>query len=259
MKRLVIAIATLLTACGGSTGSHLSTWSAVASGPADATGTSLTFTNAKGADVVLTRAFLYVGDIYLNEVNPNSGVGVQPCISPGTYAGEVFGGLEVNLLSSQPQPFPTPGEGTENRALTAEVWLTGGDVNASDDTTVIFDVAGTATQAGTTYPFSGRVTIGDNRAITPTNPAEPGSSPICLQRIVTPISVDMVLAQGGTLVMQIDPSQIFDAVDFSKLVPDDADPTQFVIPDTSVGIGAAVFRGLQRTDSVYSFTFMGGQ
>jgi hypothetical protein len=251
----LIVLAVTLTACGGTTGSHLSTWSATASGPADANGTTLEFTNEKGADVELTRAFLYVGAVYFNEVHQNSAVSSQQCIASGNYAGEVFGGLEVDMLSPAPQPFPTPGEGTENPALTAQVWLTGGDVNASDDTTIILDVAGTATQDAIAYPFTGRVTIGENRAVSPTNPAEPGASPICLQRIVTPISVELTFKQGGTLAMQIDPRGILAEVDFSKLTPAADDPTQFVIPDTNVGPGAAVFRGLQRVNDVYTFSF----
>ena len=198
----------------------------------------------------------------MNQEVVNSGAGPEPCIAPGTYAGEVFGGFAVDLLSATPQPFPNEGQGTENEAHTAAVWLTGGDINATDDATVIFDVAGTATQAGTVYPFSGQVTIGENRALAPSDAALPGSSPICLQRIVTPIDVDIVLRQGGTLALQVDTRAIFADVDFSKLVASPNDPSQLIIPDTNVGIGAAVFRGLQSHTDVYSFTYIdadGGQ
>ncbi|MBC7794408.1 MAG: hypothetical protein H7Z43_11950, partial [Clostridia bacterium] len=209
----------------------------------------LQFTNKRGAEVTLERAYLHVGAVYLNELVPATGAGVQPCISSGIYAGQAFANLDVDLLTSSPQHFPDPGQGTENRARTAEVWLTGGDINATEDATVIFDIAGTSVQDAIAYPFEGEITIGSNRAVTPANSAEPGASPICQQRIVTPIAVDFTANDGGRLHLAIDPRAVLADVDFSRL-------TGTEIPDTNDGVGAAVFRGLQRDAGVYSFTWL---
>jgi hypothetical protein len=191
----------------------------------------------------------------LNQSVPASGAAAGPCISPGIYLGQVFGPLDVDLLSPAGVPFPSSGQGTEIRARTAEVWLTGGDVNASADSTVILDVAGIAVQSGLPYPFTAAVTIGANRTPQVTNPAMPGASPICHQRIVTPILVDITPRDGGVLALQIDPRQMFDSVDFAQATKVADDPPMYQIPDGSDGPGGALFKGLTANFGVYSFTF----
>ena len=67
----------------------------------------------------------------------------------------------------------------------------------------------------TTLGFSGTLTIGANRVTKPTNAAEPGSHPLCKERIVTPIPADVTPQNGGTLVVRIDPRQLLAAVNFT--------------------------------------------
>src|SRR5207245_11274119 len=98
----------------------------------------LSLDTSAGYHVSLTRALLHVGAVYLNESNPNPGAGPAPCVLPGIYVAEVFGPVTVDLLSPLLQSFPALGEGTETAAKTAEVWLTGGDVNAQTDLTALF-------------------------------------------------------------------------------------------------------------------------
>ena len=50
--------------------------------------------------------------------------------SPGIYTAEELSPLDVDVLSTTPQAFPSPATGTDDEARTGEVWLTGGDVNA---------------------------------------------------------------------------------------------------------------------------------
>jgi hypothetical protein len=252
MKRLIV-LALVVTGCGGTTGSALVSFSATASGPADATGGALAFTSGFGADVVLTLARLHLGAVYLNQSVPASGAAAGPCVSPGIYVGEAFGPLDVDLLSPTAQPFPVRGEGTQTAARTAEVWLTQGDVNADTDSTVILEVAGTAQQGGQPYPFTGAVTISANRKANVTSPALPGASPICHQRIVTPILVDLTPTNGGTLHLQVDPRPMFDGVDFTALGA--AGVPSYVIPDDSAGAGGALYRGLHANACVYTFTW----
>ncbi len=254
MKPLTLLML-LAAGCGGSTGSALVTFGATASGPADATGGPLSFTSGYGAQVTLTSATLYIGAVYLNQSVPVSGAASEPCISPGIYVGQVFGPVDVDLLSPSPQQFPTRGEGTQTAAKTAEVWLTSGDVNAAGDSTVILDVEGTAVQSGQTFPFTAAVTIGSNRQIPVTNPALPGANPICHQRIVTPILVDITPTNGGTLVLEIDPRPMFNAVDFTTLTKVSDAPVQYQIPDTNAGQGGALFKGMEANYGVYTFTW----
>jgi hypothetical protein len=252
MKPLLV-LTLLATGCGGTTGSALVTFSATASGPADATGGPLAFTSGFGADVVLTRARLHLGAVYLNQSVPTSGAAAGPCVSPGIYVGEVFGPLDVDLLSPTAQPFPVTGEGTNTAAKTAEVWLTGGDVNADTDGTVILDVAGTTQQGGQPYPFTGSLTISANRKANVTTPALPGASPICHQRIVTPILVDLTPTNGGTLNLRVDPRPMFNGVDFSTLGAPGA--SSYLIPDDGSGAGGALYRGLHSNSGVYAFSW----
>ena len=263
-----LALLALVFAGCGTTGSALVSFKAAASGPTDATGGPLPFsyvaipatgtTPAVTAQVTLTKAALHVGAVYLNQSVPLSGAGAEPCILPGIYVAQAFGSIDVDLLSPEPQPFPVQGEGTQTEAKTAEVWLTGGDVNAQEDPTVILDVAGTAVEGGQTYPFSGIVTIGSNRAKQATNPAAPGANPICRQRIVTPILVDITPTEGGMLALQIDPRPMFNNVDFSAsgaLKQVSSSPPQYQIPDSNTGAGKALYAGMFASSGIYQFTW----
>jgi hypothetical protein len=178
-------------------------------------------------------------------------------VLPGTYVAEVFGPVTVDLLSPALQPFPALGEGTETEARTAEVWLTGGDVNAPEDPAVILDVAGTAAKGGSSYPFQGTVTISSNRAIPALSPALPGSNPICKQRVVTPILVDLTPTSGGVLTLRVDPRGMFQTVDFSTLSAAPGSATELQIPDTNAGAGASLFKGLLSNAGVYQFSWSG--
>lgn len=247
MRRAVLGAgltALLVLGCGGTTGSGLVTFTAQIGGPVDATGGPLTFQTGFGDTVTLTKARLTVGAVYLNEAVPTSGAGSTSCVLPGIYVAEAFGPVTVDLLSPELTAFPTPGEGTQTEAHTAELWLTGGDVNAADDPTVILDVAGTVTRGTASHPFEGQVTIGQNRAVPVVNPAFPGAHPICKQRIATPLSVDLTPTPEGTLTVRIQPRGLFQAVNFSTLQPASGASDVLLIPDTNVGAGQALFKGL---------------
>ncbi|HEY2027900.1 MAG TPA: hypothetical protein VGH20_01715 [Myxococcales bacterium] len=253
MKRLAILLVLALAGCGGTTGSALVSFTTQVGGPTDAVA-PLAFDNSQGFHVSLTRARLRLGAVYLNSSVPTSGSADTSCVLPGIYVAEDFGPLTVDLLSPFLQPLPARGEGTESPATTAEVWLTGGDVNAPSDQTVILDVAGTATKGSASFPFQGTVTISDNRKIPITSAGLPGSNPICKRRIVTPISVNLTPTDGGTLTLRIDPRGIFRSVDFAQITPTQGSPT-LQIPDTAVGAGGQLFDGLRSNSGVYQFSW----
>ena len=253
MKRLIV-VASLAAACGGTTGSALVTFNAAASGPADAAGGPLTFTTRAGAQITLTKASLHIGAVYLNQSRPASGAATEPCILPGIYVAEALGPLDVDLLSPAPQPFPATGEGIQTQAVTAEIWLSSSHINALNDAPVILDVAGTAIQAGQTVPFTSQVTIGARRLPTSTTPAQPSANPICHQRIVTPIRIDITPTNHGTLALRIDPRPMFDTVDFSTAVIP-AGGTTYSIPDDGSQAGEPLFKGMVANSGVYSFTW----
>jgi len=244
-----------LGGCVGSTGGDLFEFDAYARGHADATAP---FVNGKGYTVTLARAHVRLGGVYLNRAVPTSVSSNTSCTLAGVYVAEVTSPLEVDALSPEPQPFPARGEATADVARTGEVWLTGGDVNNPDDATVILDVAGNAERDGTSAAFEGQLTIGENRA-EPAPPEEPGQRPICKERIVSPIVVDVTPARGDKLVLTIDPRSMFANVDFSELEPGDDGNLQFDDdPNTATPASTNLYVGLRATSSVYDFAFERG-
>ncbi|MFT3713490.1 MAG: hypothetical protein QM817_38020 [Archangium sp.] len=217
MRATVLSLL-VFTGCVQTTGGDLVSFKAQASGdPAVVNGGPLQFTTPSGFDVTLDRARLTIGAVYLNQQNPQNYSLESSCIQTGIYSGEVRGGLTLDALSPTPIDFPVAGNGTTAQTLAAELWLTGGDIAAESDSTVLLDVAGTATNAGGSFPFEGAFTISGNRVIPPRNPALPGSNPLCRQRIVSPISFDAVLSEGATVKLVVDPRAWFESVDFSGL------------------------------------------
>jgi hypothetical protein len=260
MTRSLACLALVLSACVQTTGGALVSFDAIAQGdPAVVDGGPLTFTSPAGFEVTLTRARLTVGALYLNQQNPQSYTLEQSCIQDGIYSGEVRGGLTVDALSPLPQPFPTRGNGTDAQTLAAELWLTGGDIDADTDRTVLLDVAGTATRGAETFPFEAQLTISGNRVTPPRNPALPGSNPLCRQRIVSPIPFEARLAEGSQVALRVDPRAWFDAVDFSTLTRTSDSPLAYrFIDDQSSSSQAdkALFAALRSAVGPYRFELL---
>lgn len=233
-----------ISSCIGSTGGDVFAFDAFIQGRGGAT-----FETGRGYAVTLTRAKLHVGAVYLNRARQTSVSAGTECTLAGIYVAEVPGGADVDLLSSERTPFAVEGRATRDLAQTGELWLAGDDVNAIADTTVVLDVAGVATKDAEEFPFEGRITIGASRVAAPTNPALPGSKPICKERIVTPIAVDLTPRDGGSLVVTVDPAAFFANVDFAALEggtfrDDDGDAPS-----------RALYAGLHASAGAYSFAW----
>jgi hypothetical protein len=224
MRARIAALATLVcAACVGQTGGQTVRFQVAAAGPVDAAaGQPLAF-DSGGFSVVLDKATVHVGGVYLVQTGSISGGQVTGCYlaENGTYVLQETSPLDVDLLSPTPQPFPALGLGvTDPPPLIGQVWLTGGHINDATDTTPILVIAGTATKNGASYPFTGSITIGSNHQTASVRPA--GGDPICKERIVTPIRPAPAIEQQGGLLLRIDPRLYFVNVDFSALPPDAA-------------------------------------
>lgn len=241
-----IALCAALAACG-TTGGDLVAFDVAAQGIPDAAAID----NALGWHVQLSRATLHIGAVYLNLAVPISGSQETTCILPGIYTAEELYGLDVDVLSTERQLFPQRASGTDDEARSGEVWLTGGDVNADHDATAIADLVGIAARGGQAMPFSARITISSaNRGIPPSNPALPSQHPICKQRIVSPIPIDLRPHDGGTLVITVDTQQWFANVDFSLL------PGQGVFPDDNSNAASQnLFTGLRAATTTFQLAF----
>ncbi|HEX4515561.1 MAG TPA: hypothetical protein VH054_18570 [Polyangiaceae bacterium] len=251
MKAIASFAVVLVAACIGTTGGQIVDFPAAAAGAADATSPFLfdeTTIAGHTWHVTLTTATLHIGAAYLDQALPISGAGDTNCILPGTYTAEVLGtssdggldGLDVDLLSPTPQLFPSPGHGTTAPALAAQVWLTGGDVNAITDDTKILVVAGSASDdGGATFPFEGTITIGNNRV---PSDVTTGANPPCKQRIVSPIGTTTSVQTTGGLLLRVDAKALFTNVDFSQLTKfsstygfsDDPTSTEYTQPSINL-------------------------
>jgi hypothetical protein len=238
--------------CQNTTGGARINFRAAAAGPDLAPVDVATFLNLLDFDVTLTKAILHVGAIYLNEnANISTADDQFGCYGGGRDVGQVLGGLDVDILSRDPQPFPVVGEGTQSRARAAAVWLTGTQrVDQVDDPQVILDVAGIAQRAGQRYPFEGKLHIGGNRVVPPQTPATPGVNSICKQRIVAPIPTDIRLTEGGLLLLRIDPFDVFKVTDFSQLP---GGPLLYRFSDRADNLADQNVYGNLRTSSTYRF------
>jgi hypothetical protein len=218
VRGLIASLACAFVSCEGTTGYDLVTFYAAGVGPKDASKGQPYVFASEGFTVTLTQATLHVGAVYLDQSVPSSGGGPEPCTLPGTYVGEVRGGVDIDLTSPELQGSSVTGDGSTIPAAVGQVWLTGdGDVNDPSDQTPILAIAGTAVKGGASYPFSGKFVIDSSCFPAPPSTTLPGASPICLTRIVTPILTRVALAQSGTLVLRVDPNALFLGVDFSQL------------------------------------------
>lgn len=218
---LVVTLAIVaVVACNGTTGDQLIGFSAYASG---APGAAQPFP-AGNVTIQLTSAKMHIGAVYFDESPPGTGFDGPECIASGTYAAQVPGPVDVDLLSSAPQEFAVYGNGTADLALSWEIWLTDDNVGVDDlngpNLTPIVQLQGIATDAqGRAASFGAVVTINSaNRSKGSSDPAQPGLDPLCKLRVVQ-IPVDFAFFQGGTLDMTVDPrvwfSQQSDPIQFS--------------------------------------------
>jgi hypothetical protein len=162
----------------------------------------------------------------------------------------------VDALSEERQAFPVKGSGTTEPSRAAEVWLSSGNIHAAHDATVVLEVVGEATKDGVRWPFEAKLTIGENRATPPSNPALPGSNPICKQRIVTPIPVQLKLQNQGLLMVKVQPSAWFDKVEFSELSQVSEEPLLYRFKDEAAGQpDNALYAGMRANVGPYSFLF----
>jgi hypothetical protein len=256
------AFALALAACNDTTGQSIVSFTGRAGGAAfDAT---TPFTTGSGYTVTLTKAQFHLGAVYLNQYNPESGAGTMPCVLDGIYVAQLFGPVDLDLLSPSMVTFPQPGSGTEALAHTAQIFLLEGDINAPDSTEPVLELAGTAQKGTMSWPFSATVTIGENRLPQVNDVSEPGANPICAQRIVTPIEPvggSITPTNGGELTLGVDVRHMLDGVDFVYLTDGDtpAPAPPYVIPDELGNtVSDQLFAGLRSEANVYAISYAQG-
>jgi hypothetical protein len=244
-------------ACVGTTGGDVVDFEAAAAGPIDAhAGAALDFSTSLGWQVHLTTARLHVGAMYLVENQSVSGGQSTSCILPGTYVAQVTEGLDVDLLSSTPQSFPVLGHGTTLLALAGQVWLTQGPVDSAEQpaNAPILTLNGSATRATDVRPFSAKVTISASNRL-PDASASPFASPICKQRVVSPILTSVQVEEHGGLLLRVDPRLLFVNVDFGALTLAIGGQTYEFSDDSSDQPSANLYQNLHAAGGLYTFSW----
>lgn len=264
------ALSLLGAGCIGSTGGAIVTFPAAAHGVAragaqsradgDHTSDPFEFETKSGWSVSLTRASVAVGALYLSAARPLQNVRESACYAPALYVGEVRSPRVVDALDPTPQPFPTLGDGIADRALSGEIWLgSTAAIDAETDKTVVLSVAGTARKAGTVIPFKGEFTISSNRKKPPQSTAQPGSNPLCQQRIITPIFVDFTVSDakaGAGLDLEVDPRAFFQAVAFDELpAPLAAGEPRLFIDKEEGQPSTSLYQGFRANSGPWTFRF----
>ena len=230
MGRFFVCLAlSLFAACNGTTGDHLITFSAFARGAVGAAEPFITYDQRGNATyrVQLLKAQMHIGAVYFDESPPSTGFDTPECITPDIYAAQVPGGVEIDLLSTTPEPFGASGNGSADVAQSWDLWLTSGDVNGPNLGVHIIDLNGVATRLsdGKAFSFGSIVTInpvtgdvGGARLMHATNPNLPGQYPICKERILAiGLTPPLPFFQGGTLMVTIDPRVWFNnPIDFAN-------------------------------------------
>lgn len=248
---VVATFGAVLVGCMGTTGGDVVRFDAAVAGPADVTDHALAFTSGRGLPIRLTKATLSLGAVYLNRTKPIPVAQEKTCILPGTYVGEVLGGASVDLLSGVPVSFPAGGSGTNEAAVTGEIWLTRGDVNAVDDRSLVAVVEGEVVFGGNARPFRGSISFGANRRSGAVDPARPGADAPCKERIVSPIPTALTLQNGGRLVLRVDPRAWFATVPFDDLIETSGVLT---FDDANTNISSMnLADGLRAAQGVYAF------
>ncbi|HEX3775597.1 MAG TPA: hypothetical protein VHV51_14090 [Polyangiaceae bacterium] len=244
--------------CVGTTGGNVVDFDAAASGPTGAgAGAPLDFSNSLGWQIELTTAKLHVGAIYLVQTQPTSGAQGTDCILPGTYVAQVTDGLDVDLLSGEAQPFPVRGHGTTELALSGQVWLTQGPVDEAEQPAnlPILSLEGSATRAGEVRPFSAALTISSSNRLPNASTSE-FASPICKQRVVSPILTAVQIEERGGLLLRVDPRLFFVNVDFGALTLG-PDGVNFVFADDSSDQPSAnLYQNLRASGGLYTFSWV---
>ena len=258
---LTAILVAVLAGCADPAGPQRVRFAVEAAGPARDAAQALTFTTDQGWSITLSEARVALGPLYLNTLAPLEGDRRSPIrrriedlLLPSAYAdgeshlasgrivGQVTTQVEVDALDPTLVALPGGGDGVNEPALTAEVWLYNRD-GALGGAAV--RVAGTARRDEQEIAFEGSLVIDQGLV-------GAGGS-LDAARKVRGIPAAVTLVEGGALRVRVDPRGWFDGADFRELTgaaPRDG-RYRFTAQDN---VGRA-FLNHARARAAYSVTF----
>jgi hypothetical protein len=270
------------------------------------------YNNGSANSMCIVPSDIYIGQVPggtpMMSVNGPPGINLL-CPNPteftvvGNGTSGTAGTGQIWLTGGQHSCITEP-EGGTIEAGTTVCSATSPDINDMTDATPIVELAGYVCPPGVSpgdspqsgpdctantkgaLNFTGSVTINEMNRMLTSMPGDPGDNPICIQRIIDILSLDLPLYQGGNLYVRTDPRGWFGGVDFfhnppcpmagpstcgeqccglQEIVQAIGDsPAIYQIPDTNASvIGQQLYNGifagsLPSGASIYSLTFTGG-
>lgn len=221
-------------ACTGSSGNER--FAFVAEAGAVSRDSTSEFTNDFGWEVVLSRATMRLGPIYLNTVAPvrasrgfrliREARADDSHLGNGLIVGEVLGDVEVDLLSPSLTPFPVRGQVTGDEVRTAEIrfWPGAGIDPESPTTTPVLSVAGTARREGESIRFEGTLVL-DQTWLPNAAPGDRNFLTLADIRAVRGIPAPITAQEGGVLEVRVDPRRLFATANFAQIRDNPRVPT----------------------------------
>lgn len=266
-------VALALSGCAADTGSQRFVFDAFAGGRADAAA-PLTFTNARGWTVTLTRADVTLGPIYLNVAAPLRSargpldwllplaIAQEEHLAEGRVVGEVLGQVRFSALSAELVPFAVPGDTTREAVRTAEVWFypePGVPPEATNIAGAALEVEGTAVRDGAALAFRGALVLDDDW-LSEQPAGTRGSTSITELRQVRGIEAAFVPSPGGHLELRMDASALFRGADFASLAdsPVEPDGTTRLVQEraTRDQVMGNLYQGLRAADGTYALRWV---
>ena len=239
-------LAAALAACG-TTGGNIVSFEVVARGSG---ASGIRHRRSAGTSSCRGRR-LHIGAVYLNQTRPNSGSQETDCILPGIYTAQELTPLDVDVLSPDAAAVSRARHrhrrrGADRRGLADRRRRQCRRRRDRDRR------AQRARRARARRCCRSRATVqinSANRGI-PWATALPSLHPICKQRIVSPIRIDLRPHDGGTLAITIDPSGWFANVDFADVPPDGVFPD-----DRTNDASDHLFNAIRAATATFQFSF----
>jgi hypothetical protein len=251
----------------GATGSKRFAFEARVAGAPRADGKAsgpLTFDNATGWTITLTKANVTLGPVYLNVIAPlrtaSNGLPLlkrayasgESHLDPGRVVGEVLGQVTFDALSPTEVSITPPGTIVDEEVRTLDLWFYPPPGVAPETVkigTVALDVAGEATKGTDDVRFRGSLVF-DDAWLPNAQAGQTGVETITSLRQVRGIPADFVPTEGGHLTLRLDVRACFRGADFSNLSanPQDADGTRILVQSKS---------GTTTTDQVMTNLYQG--
>lgn len=225
--------------CTGSSGNERFAFSAEAGAVATDNPVTSGFTNDFGWEIVLARASMHLGPVYLNTVAPvraqrglrglrliREAHADESHLGNGLVVGEVLGDLDVDLLAPSLTPFPVRGQITGDEVRTAEIrFWPGPNVDPeSPSKTPVLSVAGTARREGESIRFEGNLVL-DETWLPNAQPGDRNFLTLTDIRAVRGIPAPITAEEGGALEVRVDPRRLFATANFAQIRDNPRVPT----------------------------------